>query len=283
MTGSQLSHSPQDAAKILHVKDMEFELVLPNFMHFQSAAAQKSKDSGVLGREGAIDLRQDGYLHPESPVISVSSRGHSPDIWPQPSPPIPPCLSRHTTDSQSPMEAHRNCKPDRVYYGLYRSSGSPQYVPSNSHSATLELTSNVWNLVAFGAVVIFSLIKMSIATWITAKYNANHIFPTSRAGALPTLHVDLDNYVWVSGFSRNPGNHKQDILASVASHFFLYILSHFTFHPKSLIAFFQEFSLEISSMASSHMDSMVGRCYYPNTRRRTTQESLVDQWRHRHR
>ena len=209
MTGSQLSHSPQDAAKILHVKDMEFELVLPNFMHFQSAAAQKSKDSGVLGREGAIDLRQDGYLHPESPVISVSSRGHSPDIWPQPSPPIPPCLSRHTTDSQSPMEAHRNCKPDRVYYGLYRSSGSPQYVPSNSHSATLELTSNVWNLVAFGAVVIFSLVKMSIATWITAKYNANHIFPTSRAGALPTLHVDLDNYVWVSGFSRIPGNHKQ--------------------------------------------------------------------------
>ena len=108
MTGSQISHPPQDAAEMLQVKDMEFELVRPNFAHFQGAAARTSEDSGVLGREGSIDLRQDGLLRPESPAFSVSSGGHSPDVWPQPPTTIPPVPSRPTTDSESSMEAHRN-------------------------------------------------------------------------------------------------------------------------------------------------------------------------------
>jgi hypothetical protein len=47
---------------MLQVKDMEFELVPPNFAHFQGAGARTSEDSGVLRREGSIDLRQDGAL-----------------------------------------------------------------------------------------------------------------------------------------------------------------------------------------------------------------------------
>lgn len=80
MTGSQISQTPQDAAEMLQVKDMEFDLVRPNFAHFQGAAARTSEDSGVLGREDSIDLCQDGYLRPESPAVSISSGGHSPDM-----------------------------------------------------------------------------------------------------------------------------------------------------------------------------------------------------------
>jgi len=108
MTGSQISHALQDAAEMPQVKDMEFDLVQPNFAHFQSASAQTSEDSGVLGREGPIDDRQDGLLRPESPAISISSGGHSPDVWPQPPTTIPPVPSCPTTDSESSMEAHRN-------------------------------------------------------------------------------------------------------------------------------------------------------------------------------
>jgi len=100
MSGSQIGHAPQDAGEMLQVKDMEFELVRPNFAHFQGAAARTSEDSGVLGREGFIDLRQDGYLRPESPTVSVSSGGHSPNMWPQPP----------TTDFEFVMDAHRNCE-----------------------------------------------------------------------------------------------------------------------------------------------------------------------------
>ena len=108
MTGSQISHAPQDGGEMLQVKDMEFELVRPNFGHFQGVAARTSEDSGVLGREGSIDLRQDGYLRPESPAVSVSSGGQSPDMWPQPPAATPPVPSRPTTESESSMEAHRN-------------------------------------------------------------------------------------------------------------------------------------------------------------------------------
>jgi len=96
----------QDAAEMLQVKDMEFELVRPSFTHHFQGAARSSEDSGVLGREGSMDVRQDGHLRPESPTISVSSGGHSLSVdgllstnaWPQPP----------KTDSESSMEAHRN-------------------------------------------------------------------------------------------------------------------------------------------------------------------------------
>ena len=86
MMGSQISHAPQDAGEMLQVKDMEFELVRPNFAHFQGAAARTSEDSGVLGCKSAQRAR--------------SSGGNSPDMWPQP--PVP---CRPTTDSESSIEA----------------------------------------------------------------------------------------------------------------------------------------------------------------------------------
>jgi len=107
MTGSLISHAPQDAAEMLQVKDTEFELVWPNFAHFQGAAARTSEDSGVLGHEGSIDLRQKGYLHLESPVVSVSSGEHSLDMWPQPPTTTMPGTSSPTTGSESSMEAHQ--------------------------------------------------------------------------------------------------------------------------------------------------------------------------------
>jgi hypothetical protein len=87
---------------------MEFELVRPNFAHFQGASACTSEDSWVLGREGCIDLYQDGYLRPESPAVSVSSGGHSLDMWPRPPTTTPPGPPRPTADFESSMEAHRN-------------------------------------------------------------------------------------------------------------------------------------------------------------------------------
>ena len=84
MTGSLISHMLQDAAEMLQVKDTEFKLVWPNFVHFQGAAVRTSEDSGVLGHEGSIDLHQEGYFHLESPIVSVSSGKHSLDMWPQP-------------------------------------------------------------------------------------------------------------------------------------------------------------------------------------------------------
>ena len=63
---------------------MEFELVQLNFVHFQGAAACMSEDSRVPGCESFIDLHWDGCLCPESSTVSVSSGGHSPNMWPQP-------------------------------------------------------------------------------------------------------------------------------------------------------------------------------------------------------
>ncbi len=64
-------HDPE----MLQVKDIEFELVRPNFAHHFSQAARTSEDSGVLGREGSFDLRQDSasFLRADSPAFSVSS------------------------------------------------------------------------------------------------------------------------------------------------------------------------------------------------------------------
>lgn len=64
-------HDPE----MLQVKDMEFELVRPNFAHHFSQAARTSEDSGVLGRDGSFDLRQDSasFLRADSPAFSVSS------------------------------------------------------------------------------------------------------------------------------------------------------------------------------------------------------------------
>jgi len=52
---------------------MVLDLVRPNFAQLQVARA--SKDSNVLGRENSLELRQDGFLHADSPPVSVGSGG----------------------------------------------------------------------------------------------------------------------------------------------------------------------------------------------------------------
>lgn len=91
----------------LQVRDMEFELVKPNFALFQSARA-----SDDLGKDySPIDVRQDGnaFLRAESPAISMSSAAskRSPSMSEHP-PPTPITVPRATTDSESSMDAHRN-------------------------------------------------------------------------------------------------------------------------------------------------------------------------------
>ena len=99
---------------MLQVKDTEFQLVTPNFVHFQSS--KPSEDSGVLAKD--VDVRQDGvsFLRTESPAISMLSGGskqQSPlnelpasSSWSPLSTSTP--APRATTDSESSMDAHRN-------------------------------------------------------------------------------------------------------------------------------------------------------------------------------
>ena len=99
--------------EMLQVKDMEFQLVTPNFAHFQST--RPSEDSGVLAKDA--EIRQDGnaFLRTDSPAVSMLSGGskHSPmselptsNSWSPLSPSTP--ASRTATDSESSMDAHRN-------------------------------------------------------------------------------------------------------------------------------------------------------------------------------
>jgi hypothetical protein len=126
---SPISAGPMHDPEMLQVKDMEFELVRPNLGHHFSQAARTSEDSGVLGRDGSFDLRQESsaFLRPESPALSISSGGggagssmllsgqRSPTIegsWSSQtavSAPVspPPGASRPPTDSESSMDAHR--------------------------------------------------------------------------------------------------------------------------------------------------------------------------------
>ena len=95
---------------LLQVKDMEFQLVTPNFAHFQSS--RPSDDAGASVKD--VDIRQDGnaFLRTESPAVSSASK-HSPlsefpasNSWSPLSPYNP--TSRATTDSDPSMDAHRN-------------------------------------------------------------------------------------------------------------------------------------------------------------------------------
>ncbi|KAG5650627.1 hypothetical protein H0H81_011552 [Sphagnurus paluster] len=116
--------SPTVDGDTLQVKDMDFELVRPNIAQFQ--AARTSQDSGVMGRDGSVDARQDTkFLRPDSPAGSlapprsptVASSDHSPaasSVWaatqPKPSPspqPSPLPQQGRPLESESSMDAHR--------------------------------------------------------------------------------------------------------------------------------------------------------------------------------
>jgi hypothetical protein len=81
--------------------------------------------------------------------------------------------------------------------------------------------------IAFSALIIFSLIEMSIAAWITAKYNTNHSFPTSSAQArvcyvlFMSIWTIIFGSLYLGGFIVA----TTSIFASVASHFFFLLLT----------------------------------------------------------
>ena len=107
-----------------------------------------------------------------------------------------------------------------------------RYVFSNFSSAAPQLISNFWNLVALGALIVFSIIEMSIAAWITAKYNAHHNYPTSgtRARVRYILFVSVWTIaigsLYLIGFLVAPTS----IFSSMASYSFLYVLSYSAYH-----------------------------------------------------
>ena len=106
--GKQEDESGGGDGEMLQVKDTEFQLVTPNFAHFQSS--RPSDDSAK-----DVEVRQDGnaFLRTESPAVSSASK-HSPlSEFPASSSwsPLSPAttVSRPTTDSgSSSMDAHRN-------------------------------------------------------------------------------------------------------------------------------------------------------------------------------
>ena len=94
--------------ELLQVKDMEFQLVTPNFAHFQSS--RPSDDPGVVKE---VDVRQDGgtFLRTESPAISSASKQSPLSEFPASnswSPLSTTTPTTRVTDSDPSMDAHRN-------------------------------------------------------------------------------------------------------------------------------------------------------------------------------
>jgi len=106
--------------------------------------------------------------------------------------------------------------------------------------AALQLISTFRNLVAFGVLLIVSLIELCIAAWITAKYNTNHNFPTSstRAQVRYLLFMSIWTIVFGTVYLVGFFVAANSVFVSVASHFFLCVLSHSICHLNRLIVFF---------------------------------------------
>jgi len=80
--------------------------------------------------------------------------------------------------------------------------------------------------IAFGAIVVFAIIEMCIAAWITAKYNANHNFPNSglRARVRYILLVSVWTIIFCSAYLGLFMYMAANMITSVASHFvFLFL------------------------------------------------------------
>ena len=130
-----------------------------------------------------------------------------------------------------------------------------RYVFSNSPSAAPQLISNFWNLVSLGAIIVFSIIEMSIAAWITAKYNVHHNYPTSgtRARVRYILFVSVWTIaigsLYLIGFLVAPTS----IFSSMASHFFLYVLSYSAYHLIPFFLCFNRSFFQPNSHFNSHL------------------------------
>lgn len=74
--------------------------------------------------------------------------------------------------------------------------------------------------IMFGAIVVFSIIEMCIAAWITAKYNAHHNDPNSglRARVRFTLFVSVWTVLFGSAYFVLFFTMAGSMITSVASH-----------------------------------------------------------------
>jgi len=80
--------------------------------------------------------------------------------------------------------------------------------------------------ITFGAIVVFAIIEMCIAAWITAKYNSHHNFPNSglRARVRYILFVSVWTILFSSAYLGLFMLYAGNMITSVASHFvFLFL------------------------------------------------------------
>ena len=120
------------------------------------------------------------------------------------------------------------------------------YVVSNSPPAALQLISSFRNVVVSSTffLLLFSLIELSISGWIIAQYDAKHNPPNLSVFAWIGYLLAVSIWTFVIGLVYLLGYFvaATSIVASVASHFFLYVLFYSTYNAS--------FSLKMSPLAS---------------------------------
>ncbi|KAF8816211.1 hypothetical protein BYT27DRAFT_7185025 [Phlegmacium glaucopus] len=81
--------------------------------------------------------------------------------------------------------------------------------------------------IMFGGIILFSIIEMCIAAWITAKYNANHNFPNSglRARVRYILFISIWTIVLSSLYLGLFLTMAGSMISSVASHFVFLVVT----------------------------------------------------------
>jgi len=77
--------------------------------------------------------------------------------------------------------------------------------------------------IMFGAIVVFAIIEMCIAAWITAKYNANHNSPNSG------LRARVRYILFVSIWTVLLGSAYLGLFLAMAGTFITSVVSHFVF------------------------------------------------------
>jgi len=77
--------------------------------------------------------------------------------------------------------------------------------------------------IMFGAIVVFAIIEMCIAAWITAKYNSHHNFPNS--GLRARVRYILFTSIWTVAL----GSVYLGIFLAMAGSFISSVASHFVF------------------------------------------------------
>ena len=110
----------------------------------------------------------------------------------------------------------------------------------NSPFASLQLISNFRNLVAFGILLVFAIVELYLSAYLTAKYNANHNFPTLSAHCRVryVLFASIWTIIFATAYLVGFFVSATSLFASVVSHFIMYVPSHSTHHLNFSTAFF---------------------------------------------